>query len=491
MLLTVGIILLAIASARADSPATQPAPAAAVVNPWVTTDRSIDTSTVDNILKGLIRKDMTDEQKVLAVYNWIRRVIYHGDGPVKYAYDFSRMINVYGHGSCLRQTTPMWVLLDRLGYKCRTGAVDGHHIIEVYYGDAWHVMDPHMNFYVYDRATPRAIASIEQIKADPSLVDDAVKEGRACPGFLLCGDKPATFSKGKFTIIGEFPESKKYTPVIDEPFGRITLRRGETYVRTWMPGEHWFKANAPHKDRGPDHGCGLKADSQDTPNWPIYEPHTVNRKCRHWGEGYLIYKPDLASGHYLDAAVGKPDVAITKVGDVVTLSQGTPGMAGEIIFSVNCPYVITAGELKFDDMGSSGVNAAVSTDQGKTWKPVTFTSKDGHASGTFVDEVNGGLAGYWLKLTLTGGHVAALELKTHFQINPYSLPYLAPGRNEVSVAGDAFGSPLKVEWTYAEGPDWKENKTAAQTFTKPGKFVIDVGGEKYPRNVSLSLSVAP
>ena len=167
----------------------------------------------------------------------------------------------------------MWVLLDRLGYTCRNWALSGHHLIQVQYGGTWHLLDPHMNFYVYNRAKPRAIASVDEIKADPTLVSDAVKEGRACPGFLLCGDSVGTFARRSgYRDLGDFPESRRYTPIIKEPFGRITLRRGETYVRTWMPGPYWFRKGWYKKDEGPRHGCGRK-DLKDTVNRPLYEPH--------------------------------------------------------------------------------------------------------------------------------------------------------------------------------------------------------------------------
>jgi hypothetical protein len=61
----------------------------------------------------------------------------------------------------------------------------------------------------------------------------------------------------------------------------------------------------------------------------------------------------------------------------------------------------------------------------------------------------------------------------------------------VSVESERFGSPLRVEWQYAEGPEWKDTKKAAQEFAAPGQFTIPIHGEKYPRNVALTLSVAP
>ena len=69
---------------------------------------------------------MSDEEKALTLFHWLRRVIYHGDSPLRYA-----MVNVFGHGSCLRQTAPLAMLLGRLGYRCRNWTRHGHHLMEV------------------------------------------------------------------------------------------------------------------------------------------------------------------------------------------------------------------------------------------------------------------------------------------------------------------------------------------------------------------------
>ena len=460
----------------------------AVKDPAVTTDKSVDTRTLDSILKGLIRDGMSDEEKVLAVFNWIRRVIYHGDGPREYAYNFFNIINIHGHGSCLRQTTPMWVLLNRLGYKCRGWATGGHHCIQVFYGEKWHLLDPHMCFYVYDRATPRTIASIEQIKEDTTLASDAMKDGRACPGFLLCGDDISTFAtKTGWEDMGDFPESKKYTPVIEEPFGRIALRRGESYTRTWMPGPYWFKKGSDKKDSGPRHGCGAK-DLKDTVNAPLFEPHGWQGKYRHWGAGYLTYKPDLSTDHYADSVVQQTNVVAVKAG--LGLQDATA--PGEVVFSVNCPYVITAGDLTLQRAGAGDLKASVSADQGKTWKPAELKADGEALKATFVDEVNGCFKGYWLRIELpAGAGLKGLELKSHFQLNPYSLPFLVPGKNVVTVEAGGYGSPLTVTYNWSEGEGWKAPKSASKSFPANGTFEIEVAGPKYPRMESLVLSVAP
>ena len=163
------------------------------------------------------------------------------------------------------------------------------------------------------------------------------------------------------------------------------------------------------------------------------------------------------------------------------------------VFSVNCPYVITAGELVLETGGDGRVVAAVSADRGETWQPVEFARVGGnYLAGKFEDEVNGSWEGYLLKLTIEGGaSVELLALESHFQLNPYSLPCLAPGANTVRVEADRFDSPLTLEWRYAEGPDWKKVRSARHTFSAPGEFSIQVEGKKYPRNLLLTLSIAP
>jgi hypothetical protein len=473
----------------AAAPASQPV----VINPRISTDKSVDTSTIDRILAGLVRDDMTDEQKVLAVFHWIRTVLYHGDGPADLAYDFGVMVHTLGNGSCLRQTTPLALLLGKLGYESRSWVHDGHHMLEVKYGGQWHCMDPHMCFYVYDRSSPPKIASIEQLRTDASLAADAVKEGRACPGFLQCGDKPDVFGPGGEWVLDRgWPKMK-----VDEPFGRITLRRGETYVRTWMPGDEKLRFIKAWKfDYGPYHTCGLKADKKDSVNWPLYEPHVsvagkdgAYKSSRHWAAGHLIYKPDLHSDHYQDAVVRSGNITHDRKKGLVAADPAQPA---EIVFSVKCPYAMTAGELSIQPAADGQITAAVSTDDGASWQPIKLARDGGHLAATFIELINGSRQGYQLRLRLeSGAAITALQLISRFHLNPYALPYLVPGKNVVMIDADKLGSPLKVEWTYAEGPEWKAEKTVSKIFAEPGTFAIDVRSEKHPRNVSLVLSVAP
>jgi len=504
---------------------------AGVVDPHVKTDTSVDWRTVDSVIKSVVKKGMTDEEKVLAVFHTVRRMYVHGPTPERLAYDFHKAIQVLGTGACLTMTTPLQVLYDRMGYKCRSWVHDGHHMMEVFYGDSWHCLDPHMSFYCYDRSTPPKIASVQQLQEDPTLAGDAVQEGRAGKGYLLCGDSPKWFAgkQGRWYIEsrGQWPKMK-----IDEPFGRITLRRGESYVRTWAPGKYWYKKGWLTQDGcGPIHHCG-PADRKDSANWPLFEPHAAKPPIgsqagrtfyKIYGVGRLLYAPALQGGRYADAVVRQSNVALAERDGVAFLQQKDSAKPGEVVFSVACPYVITAGELGLARAGKGSIAAEVSTDAGKSWKALklaavgemTFTSEEqdklrvgsgrfaiarprsasfkcDKLAATFVDEVNGSFEGYWLKLTLTGGvQMGKPELTSHFQLNRFSLPYFVPGRNVVSVTAEGYGSPLSVTCKWAEGPGWATAKSMTRTFRKDGRVEVQVAGPKWPRMESLTLSVAP
>ena len=110
----------------------------------------------------------------------------------------------------------------------------------------------------------------------------------------------------------------------------------------------------------------------------------------------------------------------------------------------------------------------------------------------FKREVNGTFDGYWLKLSIpSGSGIRSLRLTSHFQLTPYSLPHLVPGKNVVTVNAKQYGSPLTVTYNWSEGPGWNTPKTVSRTFSKDGTFEIATAGPKYPRMQSLVLSVAP
>ena len=129
-------------------------------------------------------------------------------------------------------------------------------------------------------------------------------------------DSAKTFAgRGGWKTYGEFPAGFEGKTILKEPFGRITLRRGEAYIRSWWPGEYWYRKDWHKKDVGPYHGCSRR-DRKDMVNWPLYEPHGWKTPrsvtYRHWGAGRIWYQPDFSKDSWRDAVV----VGVGSVSDI-------------------------------------------------------------------------------------------------------------------------------------------------------------------------------
>jgi hypothetical protein len=94
-----------------------------VLDPHVITDQSIDFSTVDRLLTSLVKEGMSDEEKVLAVFHAVRRMFVHGPSPNERAFDFHKIMHVFGSGSCLRQPPRCTCCLRDLDTVAKAGSI--------------------------------------------------------------------------------------------------------------------------------------------------------------------------------------------------------------------------------------------------------------------------------------------------------------------------------------------------------------------------------
>jgi hypothetical protein len=490
--------------------AVLPAAAAAaegVVDPHVRTDRSVDTRSARTIIRDVVRPGMSDEEKVLALFHWVRRVIFHSGPEEPVRHDFNRMINGFGYGSCYMQTHPLAHLYQQLGYPCRNWQHNGHHMMEVYYGGAWHCLDPHMTFYVYNRASPRAIASVAELQEDSTLAGDAVREGRAGQGFLLCGDAPTWFS-GKDGWLLDHP----FTPHVggDEEFGALRLRRGERYVRTWSVGRY-LPSHAFLDRYAPYHTCGLESDRKDPVNFPFWDPYAWEdgkaASYRHAGSGFLEYVPDLRGDGWRDAAVRHANLTGDRETSRPAWHSAEGGIEGEAVFSVACPYVLTGGTLELAGrIGEPGDRITVSLARKpgadanqRQWTEVLTSTAPG-AFRKRVDlsrQVEGSLDGYWLRIAIQSRQpektgLDSLRLRSDFQLNPYALPQLLPGKNRLFVTAARADTPWKLRLAWREGPEWiTPREHAAVIRGTDYQAGIEIPPGKLPRMEALELSVDP
>jgi hypothetical protein len=435
-------------------------PGAEVVNPRVTTDRAVDTSSPEAMVKSLIKPDMTDRQKALAVYNFVRRTMFHYRYLTRYG-GGGTMDLINGTGYCL--CTPTAGTQARLctiaGLKGRVLNTPGHGSVSVFYGGKWHWMDAFIGGCVWNKERT-AIASLAEINADPSLL----KRKNASPAILFpCGDVLLADAR-RFE-----PENRKYqescgpddatwaaraTPgkrqamVWDDRSSlAITLRPGERYVRSWNhEAGMYFLMKTPKRFAPPHHFCGLACEKRDTVNWPYWQPYVKEisstdpktgkprtvKTGRYWANGRLIWKPKLAAATLKQFA--RSENVKVEGGALKPVDGEKPAI---LEWKVKCPYMLQGGWLRAKVSGTlkaslqpkrrhkfEALKVAVGKKKGNleaALRPALMTAK--------------GTRSYTLRLELSGREAALsdLELITVFQHNMYALPQLMPGKNKVRV----------------------------------------------------------
>ncbi len=354
-----------------------------------------------------------------------------------YIRDPVKMINVYTLGYCDMLGPTMAGVMHDMGIgPSRTADLpECHHVTaEVFYGDKWHYLD--LDLRLIFRRPDGTLASLEEARQDASLW-----KGPESPICLPIGKLDKT--RGSY-----LKSSVEYRHGVN--MGGHTmdfvLRRGETLTRWWKPqGERWNHHESYHTPPA------IRAILDRPPRGP---------KCKHAGDvftihangnGRFVYKPNL-TGKSIDFADGVYDSSNVQPGaSGLTLKTAGEGYA---IFEVRSPYVIvpTVNKVETVDddreasvakLDAAGVSAALSLDNGLTWKELPAGAEldlTAHVSGAY---------GYLLKLILKGepekALVKGLEITTWVQLHPAALPSLRKGKNEMQfVTGDHHGLQTRV-----------------------------------------------
>ena len=146
-------------------------------NVKVVNDRAPDCSSLESIVETVTRGCKTDDERVIAIYNFCRYAYYHHSYATEPGgLSALKLINVYGWGLCGGQHTVQAALWEKAGYKWRYRGWSrpGHTTAEVFYGERWHYLDTFLKFYAWmpHPAFPggNTIAGQEDILANPDLV---------------------------------------------------------------------------------------------------------------------------------------------------------------------------------------------------------------------------------------------------------------------------------------------------------------------------------
>jgi hypothetical protein len=472
----------------------------------VATDTSIDCSSIDGIAKDLFAKCKTDEEKAIAAWYFVRRLHFHW--PHIPTWDSIDLINSYGFALCGHQSTMFAQICNAGGVKARTAHPKNHVIAEAWYGDAWHMFDCQVGWFAY-RKDKSAVASCEEMKKDPSIISDAIKDDRGSQPFFQCSDNPASGAEFAATARpGGVPEVPKRRLVVN-------LRRGESIIRKWSnEGKSWAQGNDP-KWSQPGHFCTKQVvDANDPVNWPLWKPYAEVKSTeplrygikRTYGNGRLVYEPPLASDAFRDGVApdGIKGVKAKYEDDKgPNLHPAEAGKPGSVIFAIDLPYIGVDAWLDATALRKTEkdvLSIAVKSAKGP-WQEVWRADKTGELKLENISLKTGayGQHQFLVKFEMQANGDSAdvglhsLCFTTVFMNNIQALPFFVPGKNAVRVTAadgaDLARNKLSLEYVWDE--QGQEKKLECKIERVPFEVAVDVAGQEMPRMKSIKLSVAP
>ena len=452
-----------------------PALAGPLQNVKVLNDRAPDCSSLESIVQSVTRACKTDDERVIAIYNFCRYIEYHHAYPNEPGgISALKFIHVYGWGLCGGEHTVLAALWEKAGYpwRYRGWSNPGHTTVEVSYGGRWHYLDTFLKFYAWmpDPQAPgaRTIAGQQDIRANPALLTDGFvmdqdrqvcyhKDNRfgyaagkihwTAPAFLVCGDDLPGIVQGIASSNNAGSPRGWAAIKFDDPDYSSAVDLGVGYALTlnWSRVEdgYYFAGSK----RPPGHSCGDK-DYRNCPvSGPLLEPYRELNPARSWSNGTLVFKPDFQSDAFV-ASLQQAENVVWRAGKLEAQDAAKPG---RFVVPMASPYVLVkaSGKIAGDD-----AKTEVSTD-GKKWQPAEVAD---------FSKVVVGKYRYHLRVTFQKP-ISAIELTNLVQHNQEALPYLAPGQNKIAVTAEspaAMGdNRLVVTYAYCPG---SRDATPAQLF---------------------------
>jgi hypothetical protein len=465
-----------------------------VVDLRVTTDRSIDPTSIETVCRSVCKPGMTEQERALALWRMFNTKMFHWDRIARGHWD---NICTYGYSLCgtmwrtysmfhlqefgpgtvrgggLAGWTPDtewgrlmmngWLVDSYLMTRKRmtkeelygpydpkrakpTPVKGGHTMGEVKFGGEWHFLDPHAGFYVYT-ADGRNIANAAQFASDPSLVSDPVKLPER---FMPCDQKlPLFFYRAKGGSSGRGGGKRPPNTVFATNL-RAGLRYvryyGKTFPHAYVYSKGWERMPDWYRKGGPRHLCNGEE------SW------------RHYGNGEVVFQPGR-NLLWRDAVIKSENLADDKNG---VLRGKDPAKPWSLTVEFQTPYLFVGENVAGEFTGAVQIQRGdvtvvkESTIELRTIGRIEVRPKRTMKpfGRTLSYRVNGG----------PGSHVAGLRLAPVFQYNYFMSPRPKPGENQIKVAwsnnSTMTGRAVRVTWTWREkAGDKKDERLISRSGT--------------------------
>ena len=436
---------------------------AQVYSPVVTKAGQVDTTDVADTIAGIYRtyNAHTEREKAEAIWRFYLTdgrfappgMFYHIGGwayeePMGQVLDPVKLLNSYGYGLCYQDAPLLEATYKAGGFKdARVWFLTGHTVAEVFYDGHYHYFDSDMLGYNPIGEGPlkqRDVASVYQIEHDGNIMLKNLKNPYTVdPKSVDYPWYPADVRAGDMNDIASL-----FTTINDNYLYAYQRHpAGHTMDFVLRPGERMTRYFQP------------------TPKNLFYLPYAYN------GTSWKIL-PDFAQFHLTTDtgphsekdkrtwATGKIEYRPTSNGDAIVVHRGRDTV---MTFSMPSPYVIIDANFSVQvslPTSSDKIIAATSIDGGHTWTDTTSLSGPFNGPWTaspasispadkHLNAISGSY-GYLVRFSVhsateTPSAIDNFFLTTRFQLNPRTLPRLAPGKNELEYrAGSEIRSELPV-----------------------------------------------
>jgi len=447
-----------------------------VVGPRIVVGGRRDWYSVDSILAGVVKPEMSEAEKAMAIWAFTashevqchennRRVgppypdakSHPSRNEFRERADPVKAVNCYYCSGCSLSAANFVVLCREAGlvaravWMCPTGQYEIHCVGEVLYDGAWHLFDPECRcFYLADDG--QTIASYETLHEDPSLAARTIEGGFASPGMK-----------------NHAPHYEQHYPPHVMPVEQwtstmsMTLRPGEKLIWRW---DHQGKFR-----------CG------ENPRNRGNQPYRL-------ANGKMIYRPPLAPSTFWRGIVSAHNVRLAPGNDQDTRIQpevaGTPAW---VIYKVASPYPIVGGLVggefsRTSDRDACRICVALrDTDWIEVWSAEATGKLEPCVA---IDDVldpqpTPAIYQYYVKLELQAqgspedACVAEIYLETDVQMAATSLASLSVGPNRVVYRDESKG-PRQVRIIHG----WRESSATRPPLAPAGPVTPSDGGKAGP-----------
>ena len=373
---------------------------------------------VDTLTKGL----KTDQEKVVAIYDFFRSMTYHLQYPEEKGAHVGtlKLLNVYGWTLCGGQASCLITLYQDAGYKTRYRGWTGHTTMEVFYDNAWHYVDSFLKYIAF--RPDGTIASQEDINADPSiplrLVKDDQREimwypegkpdvnwtaeqwAKARPMLTCRDEKEGVVSGCKSSKVIDWGGTG--TRDQDGYKTDINLRPGMSLKLRWEADpDGWYTAVG----KEPAHSCGTRDFRNDCIIGPKLEAYGKGS----YSNGDLVFEPNLT----------KSLIGFDQAGNDV------------YVVTMKSPFVVAHADIEAQGDGDLTIDVKSRLGESKALKP-----------GKLPDEVVRGI--YEYVVTIHTPKLTKLKIHSLIQHNRAARPFLLPGKNTWQVKADVAPKNAKL-----------------------------------------------